>query len=216
MTGTPGNDTPLRKTHPVGDRVESKGEPDIGMNSYSRPRLFELFPQRAGQESLVGVTDAAIEGNLFSMTQLPGSIVLSLHETEDILNRANRSAEQYVAQSALSEFLQIRYMLTPASPSWEVLMHNEVRGCLFDYVPYKPDKVKKLRRGHIDQQCHDKLITAGIDRDLLAAAEKILHRIRIPTLAQSFADGLNQPVFSFILGALAGGMLINRKYSEVL
>jgi hypothetical protein len=112
--------------------------------------LFGLFSQRAGPESLAGVTHAPIEDNLFSMTQLPGSIVLSLQETEDILNRASRSAEQYVAQSALSEFLQIRYMLTLASPSWQNLIHNEVRGCLFDFVPFKPDKVNKLRRGHID------------------------------------------------------------------
>lgn len=102
----------------VGDPVESIGEPDIEMRGYSKRRLFGLFPQRAGPESLVGISRAPIEGNLFSMTQLPGSIVLSLHETEDILDRANRSAEQDVAQSGLSEFLQIRYMLTPASPSW--------------------------------------------------------------------------------------------------
>jgi uncharacterized membrane protein YuzA (DUF378 family) len=149
------------------------------------------------------------------MTQQPGSIVLSLHETEGIRNRASRSAEQYIAQSALSEFLQIRYMLTPASPSWEDLVHTEVRGCLFDFVPLKPDKVNKLRRGRIDQQCRDKLINAGVDHDLLIAVEKVLRRIRVPTLTQSFADGLKRPVFSFILGVLAGGMLINLVSSAI-
>ncbi len=199
----------------VGDRVESIGEPDIGVYGYSRRRLFALFPQCTGQGLLVGVTHAPIEDNLFSMTHLPESIVLSLHETEGIRNRASRSAEQYVAQSALSEFLQIRYMLTPSAPSWDDLVHTEVRGCLFDFVPFKPDKVNKLRRGHIDQQCRDKLITAGVDSDLLTAVEKVLRRIQVPTLAQSFADGLQRPVFSFLLGGLAGGMLINLVSSAI-
>jgi len=81
-----------------------------------------------------------IEDNLFSMTYLPGSIVLSLHETEGIRNRAGRSAEQYIAQSALSEFLQIRYMLTPSEQSWHDLAHIEVRGCLFDFV--RPNRTR--------------------------------------------------------------------------
>lgn len=199
----------------VGDPVESIGEPDIGMYGYSRRRLFALFPQRTGPGVLVGVTHAPIEDNLFSMTYLPGSIVLSLHETEGIRNRAGRSAEQYIAQSALSEFLQIRYMLTPSEQSWHDLAHIEVRGCLFDFVPSKPDKVYKLRRGHIDQQCRDKLITTGVESDLLTAVEKVLRRIQVPTLAQSFADGLKRPVFSFVLGGLAGGMLINLGSSAI-
>jgi cobalamin biosynthesis protein CobD/CbiB len=98
-------------------------------------------------------------------------------------------------------------MLTPSGPSWHDLAHIEVRGCLFDFVSSKPDKVNKLRRGHIDQQCRDKLITTGVESDLLTAVEKVLRRIQVPTLAQSFADGLKRPVFSFVLGGLAGGML---------
>jgi hypothetical protein len=199
----------------VGDPVESIGEPDIGMYGYSRRRLFALFPQCTGPELLVGVTHAPIEDNLFSMTHLPGAIVLSLHETEEIRNRAGRSPEQYVAQSALSEFIQISYMLTPSAPSWHDLAHIEVRGCLFDFVPFKPDKVNKLRQGHIDRQCRDKLIATGVDSGLITAVEKVLHRIQVPTLAQSFADGLKRPVFSFVLGGLAGGMLINLVSSAI-
>lgn len=199
----------------VADPVESIGEPDIGIYGYSRDRLFALFPKCTGPELLVGVTHAPIEDNLFSTIGLPGSVVLSLHQTEEIRNLAGRTAEEYVAHSALSDFLQTRYMLTPPTPSWHELVHIEVRGCLFDFVPYKPDKVTKLRRGYIDQQCRDKLITTGVDGDLLIAVEKVLRRIKVPTLTKSFVDGLKRPVFSFLFGGLAIGLLINVVSSAV-
>jgi cobalamin biosynthesis protein CobD/CbiB len=54
-----------------------------------------------------------------------------------------------------------------------------------------------------------------VESELLTAVEKVLRRIQVPTLAQSFADGLKRPVFSFVLGGLAGGMLINLVSSAI-
>ncbi len=42
-----------------------------------------------------------------------------------------------------------------------------------------------------------------------------VRRIQVPTLTRSFADGLRRPVFSLLVGGLAGGMLINLVSSAV-
>ncbi len=189
--------------------MESIGEPDISFYGYSRKALFKLFPDIPESETLAGVLSAPIEGNYFSRTQKPNKVILSLHETQEVCERAGQSIEEYLAQSALSEFLQLQYMKAQPDATWEDLVHNEVRCCIFDFVPSKLDKAYKIRVGSIDAGCRDKLITAGVSADTLNAVMLALKKIQTPTLAKTFTTSLQRPIFSLIIGGLVGGMLIN-------
>jgi hypothetical protein len=193
----------------VGSRVEPIGEPDISGIGYSGKKLFKLFPDAPEFAVLVGVILAPIEGNYFSMTQKPSKVVLSLFETQEVYERADQSIEGYLAQSALSEFLQLQYMNARPGATWEDLVHNEVRGSIFDFVPSKLDKAHKLRSGSIDTESRDKLISAGVSTDTLNAVEFALKRIQTPSLVKTFTTSLQRPVFSLIIGGLVGGMLVN-------
>ena len=193
----------------VGLQVESIGEPDISVYGYSRSALFKLFPDAPVSEILVGVIRAPIEDNFFSKTQKPNKVVLSLYETSEVCERAGQSVEEYLAQSALSEFLQLQYMEARPRATWEDLVHNEVRCCIFDFVPFKLDKAYKLRLGSIDSECRNKLTNVGVSADVLDAVVLVLKRIQVPGLAKSFTQSLRQPTFSLIVGGLVGGMLIN-------
>ncbi|WP_147460018.1 hypothetical protein [Actinokineospora cianjurensis] len=193
----------------VGTSVATIGEPDISGIAYTRASIFSLLPDRVESEILIGVTHAPLSGNLFSMTTPVGEIVPSLHGSYELCELSGRTLEEYIAQSALSEFLQIRFCQSSEGHTWADLVHDEVRGCLFDFVPHKPDKVHKLRRGWLDPQCRAKLINAGVADDEVPAAEAVIRAIQRPTLVGSFLDGIKRPGFGILLGGLAGGGLVN-------
>jgi hypothetical protein len=193
----------------VGRRVESIGEPDISACAYSWEALFNLFPDAPESEILAGVIRAPIEYNYFSTTQRPNKVVLSLYQTPEVCERADQSTEDYLAQSALSQFLQLQYMQARPGATWQDLAHNEVRCCIFDFVPSKLDKAYKLRLGSIDKECRKKLTDAGVSAEVLDAILLVLKRIQNPSLRKTFTASLQRPIFSLIVGGLAGGMLIN-------
>ncbi|CRK59249.1 hypothetical protein [Alloactinosynnema sp. L-07] len=200
----------------VGPEVTALGEPDISAIGYSLPRLFAVLAATAEPEQvMVGITRAPIERNLFGSHVSPGLIILSLHQVQEVCVSSGRTTEEYLAQSAITELLQLLYVSSSPDALWTDLAHDEVRGCLFDYVPNKIDKAVKLRCGHLDQQCRARLIESGVAADLLVAADKLLRRIQSPTLGRTLRQALQQPVFSLLLGGVLGGLIINLVSSAI-
>jgi hypothetical protein len=61
----------------------------------------------------------------------------------------------------------------------------------------------------IDPICKGKLVEANVPESLVNQAERVLNRIRTPTFLKSLEKGLQKPLFSFLLGGLLFGLVIN-------
>ena len=133
--------------------VDSIGNQDISELGYSKNALLARFPDAPESEILVGVMHDPIENNYFSKNNKPNKVILSLHETTEVCKRADQSIEEYLAQSTLSEFLQLQFLNARPDATWNDLVHPEVKCCIFDLVQRKLDKAYKLRTGSICAEC---------------------------------------------------------------
>ena len=191
------------------------GEPEVDALAYTRETLFSHFPQRVLGEVYVGVTVAPIDGNFYTITQDVHSIVITLHQTQEVSAEAGRTKEEYVAQTLITELLWLQYRQASGESDFEKLYHMQTRACIFDLVLQKSDKVYKLRNGHICQQCAAKLDKANVGSGVVSATTSVLARVQKPSLPRSLTLGLQRPLFSFVLGTLLGGLVINL-FSTVL
>ena len=194
----------------IGDSVSNIGDPDLfDATSYSDGRLFGLFPPDQQDVIRVGIVLAPIQNNFYTRSLFPGSMVLSLFQTQEICETSRRTVEEYIVISLVMHLLWLQFKMRDPDAEYQDLFHKDVRGCLFDYTIHKPDKVHKLKSGQIDLRCKAKLIQANVPGSIISGAESILKRVNRTTFLDSLAEGLNNPIFSFLFGGLCLGVLIN-------
>lgn len=185
------------------------GEPDVDALAYTREKLFQAFPPPIAGEVHAGVTIAPIDGNFYTITKDTHAVVITLHQTQQVSEQAGRTKEEYVAQTLVTELLWLQYRQASGVTDFEELYHKNTDGCIFDLVLEKPDKVYKLRSGRICTSCAAKLAQANVGAGYQAAVSSVLSRVRKPSLVRSLSLGLQRPLFSFVLGTLLGGLVIN-------
>ena len=193
----------------IGDPVPNIGEPDIYGFVYSKDSLFRVFPVTGNGVVKVGINLAPVEGNFYTHTNGHDSIIITLYQTEEICEKAGRTREEYIAQTIVTEILWFQYKTRKPDSDYNDLFHQDTRGCIFDFVLHKPDKVHKLRTGQIDSMCKGKLVAANVPESVVKATEKILAGIRRLTFFGSLARSMQNPLFSFVFGGLLFGLIIN-------
>jgi hypothetical protein len=200
----------------VGDAVPNIGDPDLYDIAYSRTHLCNLFPSIPGMDLRVGVTMAPLEGNFYTLTHDIDMIIITLFQTDEVSERAGRTMEEYIAQTMATELLWLQYKAQKPGSHFSDLFHQDTRGCIFDFVTAKPEKVHKLRSGRIDPMCQGKLVEANVPGSVVRAVGQIIERIQKPSLLESLAQGLQRPLFSLVFGSLVGGLAINTLSSLAL
>jgi len=200
----------------VGDAVRNIGEPNLGGIIYSKAQLFNLFPVVDIKAIRVGITIAPLEGNFYTHTQSTNAILISLFQTDELCEKAKRTKEEYIAQTALTELLWLQYKSRKSNSHFSDLFHQDTRGCIFDFVAHKPDKIHKLKIGQIDPICKGKLVEANVPESVVTAVERIIKRIQRPSFIGSLIQGLSKPLFSFVFGGVFIGLIINTLSSLAL
>lgn len=190
----------------------SIGEPDIDTFAYRSETLFSHFPEREPGEVYVGVTLAPLQGNYYTLSGLythwedDSMVIITLHESQEVSEKAGRTKEEYVAQTLVTELLVRQYRRKQPE---ERLHHESTKGCIFDFTRHKPDKEHQLRSGSICEACAVVLDRADVSSSLVSAVTSVLARIQKPSLSRSLTLGLQRPLFSFLLGTVLGGLVIN-------
>jgi hypothetical protein len=187
------------------DKISSIGDPDIYELAYSDQRLIKLFPKSDQKTIRYGIILSPIEGNYYSRTISYDTQVLSLYQVEEICKIADRSIEEYIVQTILTDILSLKYFAF----SGHYIFHRETRGCIFDFSRNKQDKVHKLQKLTIDPTCRKVLSKSNIPEQFVEAIKNSLQRIKKPTFFDTFRKSLRNPVFSFFYGGLCIGVLIN-------
>jgi hypothetical protein len=200
----------------INDPIPNIGEPNIYGFAYGSDSLFGFFPVTDRNIIKVGINLAPLEGNFYTRTTGLDSILITLFQVEEICEKAERTKEEYIAQTIVTEALWLQYKAHKPGSHHSDLFHQDTRGCIFDFVGHKPDKVHKLKTGQIDPMCKGKLVAANVPESIVKATEKILMGIRRPTFFGSFARSMQNPLFSFVFGGLLFGMIINAISSMAL
>jgi len=201
----------------VGEPLQNIGSPDLYRIGYSIAHLSRLFPTEEERDSLrFGIISAPLELNYFSHTFDYNNIVISLHLSDEVCERAEVTKEQYVAYTILRQGMWAIYGKAKGTLDKSILFHNDTRGCLFDYCWNKLDIVAGLHCCWIDDICRGNMVEANISYSLIKDIENLLGKIRTPTLLDSFISALKRPFFSFIFGGVVIGALVNILSTVVL
>lgn len=200
----------------VRDPIRNIGDPDLHGMGYSFSKLFSLFSLANEETFRIGITAAPIEDNFFTKYQEPNSILVTLFQTEEFCEESGRTKEEYLAHTILSQLLWAHYKARRPSAKYKDLFHKATRGCLFDSCYNKADIVIGLYACQIDPMCQGKLVEANVPESLVTGVERILNRIKTPSFLKAFQTGLQNPLFSFALGGLVFGLIINVLSSLVL
>jgi hypothetical protein len=193
----------------IEDSIRNIGEPDLYGMGYSYLCLFGVFPQSAKNTVRVGITTAPIENNFFTKTNGVDAILVSIFQIDEFCEKSGRTKEEYLTHTILCQVLWIQYKARKTSADYGDLFHEATRGCIFDFCYNKADIVVGLRTCQIDPMCKGKLVEANVPESLVSDAELILERLRTPTFLKALQMGLQNPAFSFLLGGLVFGLVVN-------
>lgn len=203
----------------VGEPIATTGQPDIYDLIFSDSKINQLLSGRqrnADNHLVVGVILNAIEDNFYVRSIAKNVIILTLYQIEEICEKSKRTIEEYLAVSLLPHMLFLQFSARANSRKYLDLFHTDTRGCIFDFTGHKPHKVQKMRTLQIDTRCKARLVDANVPVSIIEASEKILRKIKHPSLVDSFRIGLEKPIFNFFLGGILVGLVVNALTSLVL
>lgn len=201
----------------VGDPVRNIGNPNLSGVAYSDDRIFSCFPKLINECVVIGIVSAPLKHNHYARQSDPNLVVISLYQAEEMCKRTDRTLEEYIAQDVVTRFLhfQYRYRKPSMEAAWEI-WHEATRGCIFDFCTYKPDKLRKLQFGHIDDMCKSKLIEANVPESIISTVDSVLRNIHKITFLKFVRTQLQQPIFSVLFGGVIFGVIINLLSSLLL
>lgn len=197
--------------------VRNIGNADLYGFGYSFKRLFSLFSQQSKDAIQIGITAVPIENNYYGYYEEDtNKIICSLFEMDEVCAKAYTTREDYVSQAILTAILWNQYHNNQPDSDYMDLFHDDTRGCLFDFCGNKLDLVTGLRAKRIDSICRGKLVEANVSEYIIDDVEEALNQLRTPSFLQSIEEGMKIPWFSFLLGGLILGLLINVTSSLLL
>jgi len=199
-----------------GPRIQTMGEPDLHGIAYSDGAILDLVEQyRERYDVCVILTAVPIEGNFFTRTVGLDTIIATSFQAEELLDKSKRSLPEYYALAICQELVSFAFQRA-SGLHWSELFHQETRGCLFDFVGSKRDKIAKLRRLDICPQTLGLLAQSNVDDRTISFVRAILRRIRRPSIRKSLLTSITSPALGFVYGGLVIGCAVNALSSLIL
>jgi hypothetical protein len=193
-----------------GGAITTMGDPDLSSYGYSDRVFTRLLALHSKEHPvMVAVTSVPIEDNYFTRTiDDPKLIIITAFQSEEILKGSGRSPEERLAVALCAELLSFEFQRATGL-SWRTLFHQDLRGCLFDFVGIKSQAIAKLRGCEICQPCKGKLAESNMDTRILQAVNRILSRIRKPSFGKALSASISSPMFAFAYGGIVVGAAVN-------
>ncbi|GEM_PF-2211803 len=190
------------------DSITNLGNPDMYSLAYSWETLFNYLPQVLNNSTYVfGIINSPIENNYFSKTTYKNhqnKSVISLHQRKELVELAGRTLEDSIVLDILAAILEKQYESKTSESN--TLFHGDTRGDLFDFVANKDDLVYQLHEVKLDDISRGELLKVNVSPQILDTIDKVLLRIKKPTFLFATSNLLENPISSFLLGSLVGGI----------
>lgn len=192
------------------------GTPDLGDYSYS-DNAFELIinPHYKEYDFSVIITCAPLEKNYYTRTILNKIIIITFYESEEVIKESNRTEDEYLIIAISQELICFEFERV-TNKSWQELFHKDTRGCIFDFVGIKSQKVAKLNTCQICESCRGKLYSSHLNNQIIKAFEKVLLKIKRPSFIKSIMQCILSPIVSFVYGGIVIGTVINLLSSFIM
>jgi hypothetical protein len=190
-------------------KITNIGNPDLADYGYSATALHNLAKPHLQDQSIAALfTSVPIEGNFYTKTINRKIIIATLYQSEELLEKSGRTIEEYAALTISQELLSFEFQRVTGR-QWHDLFHQDPRGCLFDFVGVKSQKIGKLINFSICEGCLGVLVQSNVSVDVLASIRKILESVVKPSIRKAISESITKPGLSFIYGGIVFGSVVN-------
>lgn len=198
------------------DSIPNLGNSDLDDFSYSDDKLFTIIgPHTRGRDITIGITSVPLQNNWFLRPNHDRSvIIITIFEADSLIADAKRTIEEYVVYQVLIAILTSDYYKRSGIQPSERLLHDDCRGCLFDFCGNKMEIVAGLQKLDIDTQCRGILLEGNVPNEKVNAVLSVLKYIRKPSINKTIYSVKRSPYLTMIFG-IGVGIFINM-ISQVL
>lgn len=135
-------------------------------------------------------------------------MIITIFEADSLIENAERTIEEYVVCQILTSILTSNYFKRSGIEPSERLLHDDCRGCLFDFCGNKSEVVRGLQKLDIDTQCRGILIEGNVPEENIDAVLSVLKYIKRPSLNKTMYSIKINPYLTMIFG-IGVGIMVN-------
>jgi hypothetical protein len=190
--------------------IPNLGKSDLEGYAYSDKLLFEkLNPHIAKENLTLGITSVQLQKDWWIRPDPDRSgMIITTFQADSLIEKARRTMEDFVAFKIVTCILTSEYFRKSKKSPYENLLHDDCRGCLFDFCPDKEDRVQGLRELYIDAQCEGTLLTGNVPTESIEAIKSVMKYMKKPTLGKTAYSVQKNPYLAMIFG-MGIGILVN-------
>ncbi len=164
------------------DSIPNLTNSDLDNYAYSDKKLFSLLvPYINNTDLTIGITSVPIEDNWFLRPNDDRTaFIITIFEVDSIIDKTKRSLEDYFVYQTLICILTSEYLKRSGIEPSKRLLHDDCKGCLFDFCGNKDDICRGLLKLFIDDQCKGILIEGNVPEENINASLAVLRYMKKP------------------------------------
>lgn len=112
-------------------------------------------------------------------------MIVTIYQADSVIEKANKSIEDFVIYKVITCIMTSEFYRNSKKSPFEKLIHDDCRGCLFDFCPDKESRALGLINLIIDDQCRGNLLNANVPQENILAIELIMQYMKKPSFRKS-------------------------------
>lgn len=189
--------------------IPNIGRSDLDRYAYSDNLLFEKLNPHIEQQSLtLGITSVQLENNWWIRPNNDRSgMIITTYEADSLIERTKRTIEDFVVFKIITCVIASEFFRRSGESPKEKLIHEDCRGCLFDFCPDKQSRELGLQMLFIDNQCRGILLQGNVPEENIMSIESVMKYMKKPSLSKSVYSVERNPILTAIFGIGIGVMV---------
>jgi hypothetical protein len=183
-------------------QVPNLGKSDLDGWEYSDDLLFNRLAPHIRKDSLtIGITSVQLEADWFIRPNHDRSgMILTIYQAESIIEKAKKSIEDFVIYKIITCIMTSEFFIKSTKSPFDELIHDDCRGCLFDFCPDKESMSFGLSNLIIDDQCRGILLNANVPQENILAIESVMKYMKKPSFGKSAYSVQRNPYLAGFFG----------------
>jgi hypothetical protein len=191
-------------------QVPNLGKSDLEGWLYSDELLFsKLAPHMKSDVLTIGITSVQLEDDWFIRPNDDRSgMIVTIYQADSVIEKSKKDIEDFVIYKIITCILASEFYKNSNKSPFEDLIHDDCRGCLFDFCPDKESRAFGLSKLLIDDQCRGNLLNANVPQENILAIESVMQYMKKPSLGKSAYSVQQNPYLAGLFG-IGIGIMVN-------
>ena len=191
-------------------QIPNLGKSDLKGWLYSDNMLFNILDPHIKKESLtIGITSVQLQDDWFIRPNHDRSgMLITIYQADTVIERAKRTIEDFIIYKIITCIMSSQFYKNSKKSPYDELIHDDCRGCLFDFCPDKESRAIGLSNLIIDNQCKGILLNGNVAPENILAIESVMKYMKKPSLRKSANLVQRNPYLAGLFG-IGIGIMVN-------